>query len=345
MDSYWGSGDLPPQRADAQIAHAAAGPWYKPARCGGAGAGGGHKRRKAHKGWRAAAAAWNDMVTETQGLTAPGIGDLADLVVRVGRIVSGDPEWTPSAVQRAVRHVAPGGAELGVIVGTLHQAVDVLDRLGAGELRAVSAAVQVKRVYVLTRTLPVGYDVPYKFAHATPVDAQALVSTYQDACRATRRARTKLAGLAAAVEAPSQTLAAARSAAQRRPGDKPAARRGRPLRQSDAAALLPPGSVERAVRRLRAADPVLLVRARAIDKAARLLIAEAEGASRLRGSFADGSISPSAPAARSQAEVAALSFPWRGAAPGADHRAVDPPVRASAARKVSNSVRPRLERG
>src|ERR1035441_10602186 len=69
---------------------------------------------------RHVAAAWNLMTTETHGLNAPGITDTGDLVRRLGRLVYGDPQWTPSRPQRAQRRnpadLPPGPAGAAMIV-------------------------------------------------------------------------------------------------------------------------------------------------------------------------------------------------------------------------------------
>jgi hypothetical protein len=296
--------------------------------------------------WRAAATVWNDVVTETQGLTAPGIGDTGDLVVRVGRLVSGDPDWGPTAGQRGVvRDIAPGGAEFALMVGALHRAVDVLDRLGALDLHTVGAALRGGRVYVLTRTLPDGYDVPYRFAHATPTDASVLVGVYQAACRVTSLAVASLGALAVTMQAPSGLLATARSAA--RPGLS--AGRGRvphpepALPDSSAghqhAALFPTGPVARAVRRLCGEDPVLLLRATALDMATHALTEEAKNRRRPAGTNRSG---PNV--VRSQVEIAALNFRPNAASAGVDRRVNSVLPRAgSAARRAGSYARLGLE--
>jgi hypothetical protein len=43
------------------------------------------------------ASAWNDISTETRGLTGPGIPDTGDLIVRLGRLAFASPQWTPPA--------------------------------------------------------------------------------------------------------------------------------------------------------------------------------------------------------------------------------------------------------
>src|SRR5216683_2262281 len=98
----------------------------------------------AHAGarWRQAAAAWNLMTTGTHGLNGPGISDTGDLVIRLGRLVSGDPLWTPSRSQRsALRDLAglpPDPATAALVVAAVHRAADTLACTGAADLQAVN---------------------------------------------------------------------------------------------------------------------------------------------------------------------------------------------------------------
>ena len=56
---------------------------------------------KASASWREVAARWNLMTTETNGLTASGIADTGDLILRLGRLVFSDPGWRPVRARRA----------------------------------------------------------------------------------------------------------------------------------------------------------------------------------------------------------------------------------------------------
>ncbi len=51
--------------------------------------------------WRLVAAAWKKMTTETRGLTAPGVPDTGDLVLRLGRLAFADPLWAPARSRHA----------------------------------------------------------------------------------------------------------------------------------------------------------------------------------------------------------------------------------------------------
>ena len=155
----------------------------------------------------------------------------------------------------------------------------------------MQAAARAGRLFVPTRSLPTGFDVPRAFAPALTDTVLELRDAYQDAAEASTRAAQHLDELAIEVAAPSRALGLARSAAlapARRRGshgtrpERPG-RPGHPLAgvsftDSRASTGLP-GPVERAIRQRRVRDPVVLLRAAAIDNAARSLIGLADTAS------------------------------------------------------------------
>jgi hypothetical protein len=318
--------------------------------------------------WRDAASAWNDITTETRGLTAPGIPDLGDLITGLGRLAFTDSGWTPARVRhspaRNPAELAPGPAQFTAVVSAVHHAVSAVASIAATDRRAVDVAVRASRLHVPTRTLPDGYDVPRKFANAVPSTTAALLDAYQAASAASDLAVADLDGLAATVGAPSRILGFARAAVRLGPDmtfafttDAGATRMADPgaTRMPDRlparaaatapapdgrelAASSPPGPAELAVRENGTPDLGLLMRASVIDKATRLLIAEVKGS-------ADG---PGAPgqtagdgrpgeAGRSPARVAGEGFPAgpvasrAGRRPGRARSGGLPPVRRTAA--------------
>ena len=157
-------------------------------------------------------------------------------------------------------------------------------RVAATDITTVQAAARAGRLYMPTRSLPEGYDVPRPFAPALVSTVLDLQDAYRSAAEASTQAARELDEIAIAVAAPSKALALARAAAvaqtRRRGGqdtwpgndtshDLP--RADVSFRDSRATTGLP-GPVERAVRKRRVHDPVILLRAAAIDNAARDLI-------------------------------------------------------------------------
>lgn len=316
--------------------------------------------------WRDVASGWNMITTETRGLTAPGIPDLGDLIMGLGRLAFTDPGWTPARVRhsplRDPAELAPGPAQFTAVVSAVHHAVRAVVSIAGTDRRAVDVAVRASRLHVPTRTLPDGYDVPRKFANAVPSTTADLLDAYRAAAAASDLAVADLDGLAATVGAPSRILGFARAAVRLGPDmtfalttDAGATRMADPsatrmpdrppVRAATApapdgrelAASPPPGPAELAVRENGTPDLGLLMRASVIDKATRLLIAEVkrsvDGLGAPRQTAGDGRPGE---AARSPARVASEGFPAgpvtskAGRRPGRARSGGLPPVRRTA---------------
>jgi hypothetical protein len=237
--------------------------------------------------WQQVDLMWNTVITERRLMSTLAMSEASDLLLRMGRLVWDNPQWTPARADRGTRRdpaaLAPGMAAFTAVMSAAHQAADALARVAITDTATVQAAAQAGRLYVPTRTLPTGYDVPRAFAPALTSTVLDLRDAYCGAAEASIRAARELDELAIAVAAPSKALALARAAAL-----VPARRRGGPgTWPDDSRPDLPragvsftnsrastglPGPVERAVRQRRVHDPVVLLRAAAIDNAARALI-------------------------------------------------------------------------
>jgi hypothetical protein len=238
---------------------------------------------QATQAWRQAAAQWLDLATEMRGLASPVVTEIGDLVLRMGRLAWDDPHWTPARHHPVPARTAASlaAADAREIVAAVHQAADALAQVAAADAAAVTARDHAGRLYVPTRTLPDSYNVPRRYATAPVQRAWPLLDAYTTAAQASARAAAVLADLALAVDVPSSSLALARAAcAAYQPSASSAS-------QSAAAAVadrLPTqtatsGPLEQAIQQLRLDDPALLLRAAAIDQAARHLFAQAERAS------------------------------------------------------------------
>jgi hypothetical protein len=289
--------------------------------------------------WQQVDLMWNTVITERRMLSTLTMSEASDLLLRMGRLVWDNPQWTPARADCAPRRdpaaLAPETAAFTAVVSAAHQVADALARVALTDTATVQAAAQAGRLYVPTRSLPKGYDVPRAFAPALMDTVLDLRDAYHGAADASTRAARELDELALAVAAPSKALALARAAAsvqtRRRGGqdtwphdnnrhDPPHVRVS--FRDSRASTGLP-GPVERAVRQRRVSDPVVLLRAAAIDNAARDLIGLAEHAG-----------TPLKPAAREDSNAVLLtaqSFPrdpvvTQSVNPGRPHsRAGNPP--------------------
>lgn len=272
--------------------------------------------------WHQVDRMWDVMITESRMLPNQAMTDASDLVLRMGRLVWDDPHWTPAHSRRApLRNPAALAPETGVVVtvvAAVHQSVDALARLAKADMDAVGVAGRAGRLYVPTRSLPEEYDVPRPFATAPVSRCQALHVAYRVALDASVQAARALDELSIAAAGPSKALALARAAASaqsRRRGSQPRPDDGIPEDPplSDTpfthsrAATGRPGPVEKAIRARRVSDPVILMRAAAIDNAARQLIIQAENTT-------SASSSPDTPTnirrpASNAAQLAAQSFP------------------------------------
>ena len=292
--------------------------------------------------WHQVDRTWDLMITESRMLPTQAMTDASDLVLRMGRLVWDDPHWTPAHSRRAPHRdpaaLAPERDTVATVVAAVHQSVDALARLAKADMDAVEAAGQAGRLYVPTRSLPEDYDVPRPFATAPVSRCQVLHEAYRVALDASVQAARALDELSVAAGAPSMVLALARAAASAQ-----SIRRGTPPRPDDGIPGDPPpadmpfthsriatgrpGPVEEAIRARRVYDPVVLMRAAAIDNAARQLIIQAENA-------APTSSSPDTPttgrrSASSAAQLAAQSFPYDLTARPAARQPPSPAKRAT----------------
>ena len=272
--------------------------------------------------WHQVDRLWDVMITESRLLPTPAMTDASDLVLRMGRLVWDDPHWTPAhprpAQMRTPAALAPGTDAVTNVVAAVHQSVDALARTAEADAGAVQAADQAGRLYVPTRSLPADYDVPRPYATAPVSRCRVLEEAYRVALNASIQAVRALDELAIAARAPSKTLALARAAApaqSRRPGSQPRPDDGIPGDQQPAANPFThtrapadrPGPVEQAIRQRRISNPVMLLRAAAIDSATRQLITQAENATPGPDSLDTPANRPRA--AGSAAQLAAQSFP------------------------------------
>lgn len=238
--------------------------------------------------WQRVDLMWNTIITEQRLLPTLAMSEAGDLLLRMGRLVWDNPQWTPARAHRSPRRspaaLAPGKTAFTAVLSAAHQAADALARVAATDITTVQAAARAGRLYMPTRSLPEGYDVPRPFAPALVSTVLDLQDAYRSAAEASTQAARELDEIAIAVAAPSKALALARAAAvaqtRRRGGqdtwpdndtshDLP--RADVSFRDSRATTGLP-GPVERAVRKRRVHDPVILLRAAAIDNAARDLM-------------------------------------------------------------------------
>jgi hypothetical protein len=231
--------------------------------------------------WRQVGVLWAGLATEARGRSSPVVTEIGDLVLRMGRLAWDDPQWTPErgrgARPRSAADLTAGGEGVAAVVAAVHQAADALTQVAAADRAAVTAADSAGHLYVRTRSLPDGYDVPRPYATPPADRTRPLLDAYQAAVEASSQATSALAALAVATDAPSGTLALARVASVPRPqipGQDQILPAVGALADRSAAVSAMPGPTEQAIRKLRVKDPAVLLRAVAIDDAGQQLIAQ-----------------------------------------------------------------------
>jgi len=269
--------------------------------------------------WQRVDRLWDAIITESRLLQTPAMTEVSDLVLRMGRLVWDNPHWTPARSDRAPRRapaaLAPGAAAINSVMAAAHHAVDALARVAMTDIEAVGAAERAGRLYVPMWSLPDDYNVPRPFTTAPTARCRALKDAYRAAQNASIRAAQALDELTAAADAPSMALGLARAAASAQ-----SHRRNR-LDEDDVddrlladtpfvnsrASTGQAGPVEQAIRDRRVSDPVILLRAVAIDNDARRLIIRAD---RVAPQYGESDIRKSRQrTAADAAKLAAQSFP------------------------------------
>ncbi len=217
-----------------------------------------------------------------------------DLVLRTGRLAYDNPRWTPERADASPARdpavLAATVSDVRAALGAVHHAVDAISRVADCDTGAVRDAVSAGRLYLPTRLLPEHYDIPCLYAPAPSALAAKLLGCYDTAATATRRAALALDKLAITTGSPSRTLALSRPSADRQVTlRRPADHNGK-LTQAQPAPLpgvLQPqaGQVEDVLRSLHITEPGVLLRAAAIDEAARDVLTHATAGSRNRDSI------------------------------------------------------------
>ena len=296
--------------------------------------------------WQQVDHLWDGMITERKLLPTSVMTDASDLVLRLGRLVWDNPHWTPAHAQRAPlrspRVMAPRAADVTAVMAAAHQAIDALAVVAKADGQAVDAASAAGRLYVPTRSLPGEYDVPRPFAPAPLTRCQVLHQAYGVALDATVMAARALDELAVAARAPSKVLGLARAATLAQspqpgnqnkssdgipPGRLPVGASFRERRTSTGRA----GPVEQAIRDHGVSDPIILLRAAAIDNAAWRLITEAENAAEMPNP--PGTAKSQRTTVGTPAQLAAQSFPHDTVA-----RPSDRPPSRSARQALSSAI-------
>ena len=116
--------------------------------------------------WQQVGVMWNTIITERRLLATLAMSEASDLLLRMGRLVWDNPQWTPARADRGPRRdpgrPGPGPDAFTAVVSAAHQAADALARVAVTDTATVQAAAHAGRLFVPTRSLPVRFDIPVR---------------------------------------------------------------------------------------------------------------------------------------------------------------------------------------
>ena len=170
----------------------------------------------AREAWRHVAWMWRAMSTDTTNPVSRTAVEESDLAVRLGRLLTGKPDWKPTrdnntVPSRSGRSLAPGDPSLAAIVGAVHEAADAITRTGRADMTALLAVQRAGRLYMAVEA--VGEMSSRNRYIAAPGDrVHMLKNAYHLCTDATWQAARRLDALALDTGAPSGTLALIRAA-------------------------------------------------------------------------------------------------------------------------------------
>ena len=200
-----------------------------------------------------------------------------------------NPRWTPACADaspaRDPADLADTTRDITNVLAAVHQAADAISRTADQDTQAVRQAAADHQLYMPTRMLPDHYDIPQPYTTVSPPLAGELLDAYDTVTTASLHAAEALDKLAEITDAPSSILAAARipPSPAGSPRRRPARNGARQQPRSGPLAGGPqpqPGQTELILRSLQITEPEMLLRAAAVDEAARDLLARAAASSR-----------------------------------------------------------------
>lgn len=165
--------------------------------------------------WLQTASMWQSMTTDTTLPMSPAATDATDLVVRLGRLTTGDADWVPGNRKQTVVQDAgllvSGAGGLPAVLGALHEAADAVTRAACADLTALRAVRGAGRLYMSAR---VTGDMTSRYAYVKPPAGRAdmLENAHYLCADSTWQAAAMLDRLALRVDAPTKTLALVREA-------------------------------------------------------------------------------------------------------------------------------------
>jgi hypothetical protein len=241
----------------------------------------------ARSGWLTLARTLDRFTTQSREGMSPAAAEALSLATWTGRLVYADPAWTlasgPAGQHRPADTLAPHLADIPLIIATVHYSANALEAAADAEHDQARQTAQAGRLLVPTRSLP-RPTTTQPLSAAPDFRVRDLLRTYRAAGQASADTVTRLASIAASVNAPSRVLTSASTGAgidhdqrwRRVPDTIPAAPPNWP------------GPLETNIRDLGVTSPWLIQRAAALDRASAQLIldAAAEAGARHEGTAA-----------------------------------------------------------
>jgi hypothetical protein len=162
--------------------------------------------------WRMASQLWRHVTTGIERPASAATAELDDLVLRMGRLASGNPRWTPAKKDQAPRSnpVRPGTDEPVMALAAVHHAADALAWMASADLAMITAFADRGYLYMSNRVLE-SPDASMSAYLRLPEDRVLMLQdAYRTVVNASQHALRELDDLAIAVNAPSRTLGYAR---------------------------------------------------------------------------------------------------------------------------------------
>ncbi|MGI8333641.1 hypothetical protein ACRYCC_27140 [Actinomadura scrupuli] len=141
-----------------------------------------HQLQDAARRWGLLNTQLTNLTTQTRSLFSEPAIDANDLVLRLGRLLHIDPNWTPgrrtATTLTPTRQLAPDITIASVLVLTLLRAIDAFRIVADHHHTGIDTAHQAGRLWAL---LPTPGQGPEVYGPVKPKDAQALLRNYQRA--------------------------------------------------------------------------------------------------------------------------------------------------------------------
>ncbi len=233
--------------------------------------------RLARTSCHAIAQLWDTLSTGTSRQPA-AIGELDDLVLRIGRLARANPAWTPSrgdnSPLRPPDELAATVGDIADLLATIRHALSAITATTCRDQLAVCQAATVHGIYLPARQLPESDDLihVYHYRPATEQQIASALMAYTNAATAGSNVLVALDDLLLAAAPPDRTRAMAQNPAiaARFLNDYEAAQ-PEPSRSPRPEA----GQLERHLRSLNIGEPGLIAQAVALDQAGQKLISKA----------------------------------------------------------------------